>query len=76
MMSSSTNEFGRFLGVEHGRQEKKWFKNSYEIYDTNSNSEIVRYVTYKSILFKRGLHAFGLQGTFKKVFFSFLTGSR
>ena len=26
----------------------------------------MRYVTYKSIRFKRGLHAFGFQGTFKR----------
>ena len=41
-------------------------KNSYKIYDTNSYSQIVRYGTYKSIQFKRGLHASGFQGPFKR----------
>ena len=40
-------------------------KISRKIYDTNSYSKSVRYETYKSIQFKRGLPAFGLQGTSK-----------
>ena len=38
---------------------------SYKIYDKHSYSQLVIFVTYKSVKFKIGIHAVGFQGTFK-----------
>ena len=54
MMSSSTTEFGRFFKGWSIADKKKIIENSYKIYDTDHYSHIVRYMTYKSIHFKRG----------------------